>query len=61
MVVKLLMAELIMNYDLTWPDDVPQEGNSTEASGEKIGYRPPDMWIGGIVPNQKAKMVLRKR
>ena len=57
MVVKMIMAELILNYDLSWPEDVYKELDS----GDKNGYRPPDLWLGGIVPNQKAKMVLRRR
>ncbi|KIM22628.1 hypothetical protein M408DRAFT_332825 [Serendipita vermifera MAFF 305830] len=61
MVVKLIMAELIVNYDLSWPEDVPKNTGGVDILGEKVGYRPADMWIGGIVPDQRAKVVLRRK
>jgi Cytochrome P450 len=58
MELKLLMAYLLVNYDLKWPEeDIPSNLGSTEE-----GYRPPDRWFNfNCLPNQNAHMMVRKR
>ena len=47
MELKAMVAHLILNYDVKL---------------ENEGVRPPDTWLGAYcVPNQKAKMLFRKR
>ncbi|KIM19740.1 hypothetical protein M408DRAFT_83114, partial [Serendipita vermifera MAFF 305830] len=56
MELKLLMAYMIVNYDMKWPEsDVP-------ASAAEEGYRPADLWFNfNFVPNQNAHMMIRTR
>jgi len=58
MELKMLMAYLLVNYDMKWPEeDVPSNLGATEE-----GYRPPDLWFNFTsVPNQNAHMMVRKR
>jgi len=57
MELKMMMAYLILNYDMKWPEEVHSNPSATEQ-----GYRPPDLWINfNSIPNQKAHMMIRKR
>ena len=57
MELKLLMAYMIANYDMKWPEEeVPAGANATG------GYRPADTWIFfSNIPNQTANVMMRKR
>jgi hypothetical protein len=58
MELKLLMAYLLVTYDMKWPEeDIPANLGATEE-----GYRPPDLWFNfNSIPNQNAHMMVRKR
>lgn len=58
MELKLLMACIIINYDMRWPEEeVPSNLSTTEQ-----GYRPPDLWFNfNTIPNRKAHVMVRKR
>jgi hypothetical protein len=58
MELKMLMAYLLVNYDMKWPEeDVPSNPSATEQ-----GYRPPDFWFNfNSVPNPNAHIMIRKR
>jgi hypothetical protein len=59
MEIKLVLAYLIANYEMKWPEsvyDYAVPGNT------KDGYRPPENCHGhGMSPDTKAKMMIRKR
>jgi len=54
----MLMAYMIVNYDMKWPEeDLVSHAGVTEQ-----GYRPPNHWFNyNSVPNQKAHIMFRKR
>jgi hypothetical protein len=59
MEVKLVLAYLIANYEMKWPESVydPAVPGYTEE-----GYRPPETnYIHSIVPNVRASMMIRER
>jgi hypothetical protein len=58
MELKLLMAYILVTYDMKWPEEeVPSNSSATEQ-----GYRPPDLWVNfNPIPNQKAHVMIRKR
>jgi cytochrome P450 len=58
MELKTMMAYLLINYDIKWPEgDVPSNLGATEQ-----GYRPPDFWFNfNSVPNPHAHIMIRKR
>jgi hypothetical protein len=58
MELKVLMAYLLVNYDMKWPaEEVP---SNLSATGQ--GYRPPDLSFNFLrIPNQNAHMMIRKR
>jgi hypothetical protein len=58
MELKMLMAYLLVNYDMKWPEeDIPSNLSAAEE-----GYRPPDLWFNfASIPNQTAHMMVRKR
>jgi hypothetical protein len=59
MEIKLVLAYLIANYEMKWPDEVydPSVPGCTEE-----GYRPPDNhYLHHFTPDTKATMMIRKR
>jgi hypothetical protein len=59
METKLVLAYLIANYEMKWPDEVydPSVPGYTEE-----GYRPPDhCHLHHLTPDTRANMMLRKR
>jgi len=60
MELKLILAHLIMDYEIKWPDEVYKGADAK--SQEEGGYRPPDIWFDStIVPNRSANILIRKR
>jgi hypothetical protein len=54
--LKAVLATLVLDYDLKWPDDAPKD------DGHGRGYRPKDIWFGGnMLPDMKARVMIRKR
>lgn len=62
MEVKIIMAYLIYNYEMSWPEEVHKSNIDAKNTGGKTeGYRPVDIWFGtAIIPSRTAKMVLRR-
>lgn len=58
MELKLLMAYMLVNYDMKWPDEeLPSNPSATEQ-----GYRPPDLWFNfHTLPNRDAHIMIRRR
>lgn len=53
MELKTMVAHLLMEYEIKWPEEV--------SKGAKH-YRPENMWFGGaLVPNPTAEILIRKR
>ena len=58
MELKLLMAWMIVHYDMKWPE----EEVLANASTTEEGYRPADIWFNfNTIPNQTANVMMRKR
>jgi hypothetical protein len=59
MEVKLILAYLVANYDIKWPEKVYNEsvpGYTAE------GYRPPDLDLGfRMIPDRTPEMLIRRR
>jgi hypothetical protein len=58
MELKLIMAYMLVNYDMKWPD----EELPANPSGTEQGYRPPDLWFNfSALPNRNSHVMIRRR
>jgi len=57
MELKMILAYLIVNYDMKWDDELTSKANPAEQ-----WYRPPNHWFNfTTIPNVQANLMIRRR